>query len=217
MISIEKLSIRQGGFSLSEVTMHIPDGKYGVLMGPSGCGKTTIIEAICGLRKIEAGKILLGDTDVTNLPPGERGIGYVPQDGALFPDIPVWEQLGFSMLLRKKPTSEIKARVEELAAQLGILHLLGRKPEGLSGGETQRVALGRALSIRPSFLCLDEPLSALDEDNLEEIIQLFIQTIKMQNVTTLHITHSHSEAKRLGDVIFTLKDGKVQDRSYQSA
>lgn len=217
MISIEKLSIRQGGFSLSEVTMHIPDGKYGVLMGPSGCGKTTIIEAICGLRKIEAGKILLGDTDVTNLPPGERGIGYVPQDGALFPDIPVWEQLGFSMLLRKKPTSEIKARVEELAAQLGILHLLGRKPEGLSGGETQRVALGRALSIRPSFLCLDEPLSALDEDNLEEIIQLFIQTIKMQNVTTLHITHSHPEAKRLGDVIFTLKDGKVQDRSNQSA
>ena len=85
-----------------------------------------------------------------------------------------------------------------------------------SEGETQRVALGRALSIRPRFLCLDEPFSALDEDNLEEICQLFIQTIKMENVTTLHITHSKSEATRLGDVIFTLSAGKVQSRSNQA-
>lgn len=215
MISIENLCIQQGDFRLSGITMHLPDGQYGVLMGPSGCGKTTILEAICGLRMVESGKILLGDLDVTDLPPGERGIGYVPQDGALFPGIPVWEQLGFSLLLRKKPQEEVKARVEELAKQLGILHLLDRKPEGLSGGETQRVALGRALSIRPKFLCLDEPLSALDEDNLEEIIQLFIETTKMQNVTTLHITHSHSEAKRLGDVIFTLSGGKVQNRGNE--
>ena len=216
MISIANLSIQQGDFRLQEITMEIEDGQYGVLMGPSGCGKTTVLEAICGLRKMESGTISLGDRNVTNLPPAQRGIGYVPQDGALFPRIPVWEQIGFSMLLRKLPLDQVRARVEELAKELGILNLLDRKPEGLSGGETQRVALGRALSIRPRFLCLDEPFSALDEDNLEEICQLFIQTIKMENVTTLHITHSKSEATRLGDVIFTLSAGKVQSRSNQA-
>jgi len=216
MILISKLSIQQGDFRLHDITMEIEDGQYGVLMGPSGCGKTTVLEAICGLRKMESGKISLGERDVTDLPPAQRGIGYVPQDGALFPRIPVWEQIGFSMLLRKQPIEKVRARVEELARELGILNLLDRKPEGLSGGETQRVALGRALSIRPRFLCLDEPFSALDEDNLEEICQLFIQTIKMENVTTLHITHSKSEATRLGDIIFTLSGGKVQSRSNQA-
>jgi len=216
MISISNLSIQQGDFQLKDISMDIEDGQYGVLMGPSGCGKTTILEAICGLRTQHQGKIQLGNLDVTHLPPGQRGIGYVPQDGALFPGIPVWEQLGFSMLLRKIPMEDVQKRVEEIAGQLGISDLLDRKPEGLSGGETQRVALGRALSIRPRFLCLDQPFSALDEDNLEEIVQLFIRTIKMEQVTTLHITHSHAEAKRLGDVIYTLSSGTIQSRTNQA-
>lgn len=210
MITIQNLSIRQGEFSLQDINLEIADGEYAVLMGRSGCGKTTILEAICGLRKIEQGRILLGGRDVTALPPAERGVGYVPQDGALFPGLKVWEQLAFSMTVRKMPQSEIDERVSELAEDLGISSLLERLPDGLSGGETQRVALGRALSIRPRFLCMDEPLGALDEDILEEICGLFIQTLKKENVTALHITHSKSEAERLSDIVFHLSGGELR-------
>ena len=210
MIAVENLSIRQGDFSLDGVSLELVDGEYGVLMGRSGCGKTTILEAVCGLRPIAGGRILLGGRDVSVLPPAERGIGYVPQDGALFPDKPVWEQLAFSMQVRKMPQSHVDQRVRELARDLGIDHLLERLPAGLSGGETQRVALGRALAMKPRFLCMDEPLSALDEDILEEICQLFTQTIKKENVTALHITHSKAEAARLGDAVFHLAGGKLQ-------
>ena len=210
MITIQNLSIRQGEFSLQDINLEIADGEYAVLMGRSGCGKTTILEAICGLRKIEQGRILLGGRDVTALPPAERGVGYVPQDGARFPGLKVWEQLAFSMTVRKMPQSEIDERVSELAENLGISSLLERLPDGLSGGETQRVALGRALSIRPRFLCMDEPLGALDEDILEEICQLFKETVKKENVTALHITHSKSEAARLGDTVFHLSAGDLR-------
>ncbi len=210
MIAVENLSIRQGDFSLDGVSLELADGEYGVLMGRSGCGKTTILEAVCGLRPIAGGRILLGGRDVSVLPPAERGIGYVPQDGALFPDKPVWEQLAFSMQVRKMPQPQVDQRVRELARDLGIDHLLERLPAGLSGGETQRVALGRALAVKPRFLCMDEPLSALDEDILEEICQLFTQTIKKENVTALHITHSKAEAARLGDAVFHLAGGKLQ-------
>ena len=113
-------------------------------MGRSGCGKTTLLEAICGLRKIDRGKIILGDRDVTNLPPAERGVGYVPQDRALFPTQSVREQLAFALVLRSLSSSEISRRVEELAELLGLYELLDRLPDKLSGGEAQRVALGRA-------------------------------------------------------------------------
>ena len=108
------------------------------------------------------------------------------------------------------PQSEINERVSELAEDLGISSLLERLPDGLSGGETQRVALGRALSIKPRFLCMDEPLSALDEDILEEICELFTKTLKKENVTALHITHSKAEASRLGDVVFHLDAGMLK-------
>lgn len=209
MIAVEDLSIRQGEFSLNGIFMELADGEYGVLMGRSGCGKTTLLEAICGLRPITGGRILLGGREVSALAPAQRGIGYVPQDGALFPDMPVWEQLAFSMLVRKMPRAQVESRVRGLAEDLGIAHLLERLPVGLSGGETQRVALGRALAVKPRFLCMDEPLSALDEDILEEICELFTQTIKKENVTALHITHSKAEAARLGDGVFHLAGGKL--------
>ena len=104
----------------------------------------------------------------------------------------------------------MEVRVRELAQDLGITHLLERLPVGLSGGERQRVALGRALAVKPRFLCMDEPLSALDEDILEEICELFTQTIKKENVTALHITHSKAEAARLGDTLFHLVGGQLQ-------
>lgn len=204
MIAVEKLGLKQGEFSLRDLNFEIPVGKYGVLVGKSGCGKTTLLEAVCGLCPINEGRILLGGHDVTSCKPGEREVGYVPQDGALFPHLSVAKQLAFSLVLRKTEPSRISRRVEELADRLGISHLLDRMPDALSGGECQRVALGRALSIRPKFLCLDEPLSALDDETYDEIFELLLQTVKGTGVTVLHITHNKREVDNLADLVFRM-------------
>ena len=209
MIALNKITLRQGDFELSEVCFELSAGEYGVLMGRSGCGKTTLLEAVCGLRDIESGNIILGDRDVTKLPPAERGVGFVPQDRALFPTLPVREQLAFALVLRLIDQAEIAVRVEELAELLGLTDLLDRMPDRLSGGEAQRVALGRALAHRPSVLCLDEPLAALDEELHGEMCKLLERVHKETGVTILHITHSPSEASRLAGCHSRLVDGKV--------
>src|SRR5687767_9547183 len=131
-------------------------------MGKTGCGKTTLLEAVAGLRQPAAGRVILGGLDVTDRPPGERGLGYVPQDAALFRTMTVYGHLAFALNLRGWARAAVEARVRELADWLEITPLLQRRPAGLSGGEAQRVALGRALSFRPKYLLLDEPLSSLD-------------------------------------------------------
>ena len=209
MITVKKLNLEQGEFSLSDLTFELPEGAYGVLVGKSGCGKTTLLEAVCGLRPIASGRILLGGRDVTTLKPGERGVGYVPQDGALFPHLSVARQLGFSLALRKTQPRQIAMRVEELSERLGITHLLDRMPDSLSGGECQRVALGRALSIHPEYLCLDEPLSALDDETHDEIYELLQQTVKGTDVTVLHVTHNKREVDSLADVVLRLKGNEL--------
>ena len=134
MIAVEKLALRQGDFSLNDLSFELPEGAYGVLVGRSGCGKTSLLEAVCGLRPISSGRIILGGQDVTDLKPGERGVGYVPQDGALFPHLSVARQLAFSLVLRKTEPAQIAKRVDELSERLGIKHLLDRMPDSLSGG-----------------------------------------------------------------------------------
>ena len=198
MIRLEKLGLNQGDFTLDEVSFEIPDGSYGLLVGKSGCGKTTVLEAICGLREANSGKIYLAEEEVTSLKPGERGVGYVPQDGALFPTLSTREQLAFALRLRKVEPSSIAKRVEELANRLGIEQLLDRMPEGLSGGERQRVALGRALSIRPKFLCLDEPLSALDDETHDEICQWVGQNgLHIESVAGIRIFQDYVRLQNL--------------------
>ncbi len=205
MIAVEKLALRQGDFSLNDLSFELPEGAYGVLVGRSGCGKTSLLEAVCGLRPISSGRIILGGQDVTDLKPGERGVGYVPQDGALFPHLSVARQLAFSLVLRKTEPAQIAKRVDELSERLGITHLLDRMPDSLSGGECQRVALGRALSLYPKYLCLDEPLSALDDETHEEIYGLLQQTVKGSDVTVLHVTHNKREVESLADVVLRMK------------
>ena len=205
MIAVEKLALRQGDFSLNDLSFELPEGAYGVLVGRSGCGKTSLLEAVCGLRPISSGRIILGGQDVTDLKPGERGVGYVPQDGALFPHLSVARQLAFSLVLRKTEPAQIAKRVDELSERLGIKHLLDRMPNSLSGGECQRVALGRALSLYPKYLCLDEPLSALDDETHEEIYGLLQQTVKGSDVTVLHVTHNKREVESLADVVLRMK------------
>lgn len=210
MIEVKKLGIAVPGFTLKDLSFTVPDNAYGILMGPTGCGKTTVLEAVCGLRKVVAGTVTLHGRDITRARPGERGIGYVPQDGALFPTMTVHDQLAFAMQLRKWDKARQKQRIDELAELLGIGHLVKRKPHGLSGGERQRVALGRALAFRPDILCLDEPLSALDEDTRGRMIELLKRVQQHEHVTALHVTHSSSEAEQLGTHVLRLTDGRIR-------
>jgi ABC-type sugar transport system ATPase subunit len=209
MISLEAITWKapSGAFGLQQISLSIPDNTYAVLMGSTGCGKTTLLEILCGLRTPQSGRILLDDRDVTRLQPRERGIGYVPQDLALFPAKLVRDQILFAPLIRGwKDGEEI---LNDLANELGISHLLDRLPDALSGGEKQRVALARALAARPRVLLLDEPLSALDEGTRNTAMEL-LRTLQVRHsLTVLHVTHSAAEAVALGHMQLRLIDGKV--------
>jgi len=185
---------------LITVTYEIPS----VIMGKTGSGKTTLLEAICGLKPVATGCIRLMGEDVTDLKPAARGVSYVPQDGALFPSMSVRDHLAFALTIRRWPGADIEQRVRELAAMLGLEPLLARTPPGLSGGEAQRVALGRALASRPHVLCLDEPLSALDEETHAEMCDALRTVRERTGVTILHVTHSLTEARKLADRVFLL-------------
>jgi ABC-type sugar transport system ATPase subunit len=212
MIAVKDLAIRAGAFHLDGLSFHVADGEYAVLMGKTGSGKTTILEAICGLRPVRAGRIFLLGRDATRLRPADRGLGYVPQDLALFPTLNVRDHLAFGPEVRGWDRSSIVRRVGELSELLGLGGLLDRKPHGLSGGEAQRVALGRALAFRPRVLLLDEPLSALDDETRADMYTLLRSVQRLTGVTALHVTHSLSEAKALADRILVLMEGAVSER-----
>jgi ABC-type sugar transport system ATPase subunit len=211
MIELQRVSLRAGNFALHDISLRIESGEYAVLMGRTGRGKTTLLEAICGLRKIESGCILLHGDDVTDWSPADRQIGYVPQDLALFPTLTVRQHLEFAVRLRKAPPAMIRERVGEMSALLGITPLLERHVQGLSGGESQRVALGRALSFHPAVLLLDEPLSALDDATRGDMYALLRSIRERTGVTVLHVTHSRQEAAALADRLLLLEEGRIRE------
>jgi ABC-type sugar transport system ATPase subunit len=211
MIELQRVSLRAGNFALHDISLRVESGEYAVLMGRTGRGKTTLLEAICGLRKVESGRIVLHGDDVTDWSPADREIGYVPQDLALFPTLTVRQHLEFAVRLRKSPPAVIRQRVDEMSALLGITPLLERHVQGLSGGESQRVALGRALSFHPAVLLLDEPLSALDEATRGEMYALLRSIRERTGVTVLHVTHSRQEAAALADRLLLLEDGRIRE------
>lgn len=211
MIQIDHLCWSVAGRPiLEEVNASIAANTYAMLMGATGCGKTSLLEIICGLRKPTSGRVLFEGRDVTDLEPRERGIGYVPQDLALFPGLSVREQIAFSPRRRGVTLAELETRVNRLAEQLGIAPLLNRLPEALSGGEKQRVALARALAAQPKLLLLDEPLSALDESMRTEAAALLQQVQREHALTVLHVTHSRSEAAMLGQLHLRLANGRLE-------
>lgn len=210
MISLRHITVQAGGFQLRDLSMEIPTGSHTALMGRTGSGKTTLLEGICGLRSIRSGSIWIGDREVTNLPPGQRGIGLVPQDGALFDHLTVRQHLEFALEVRGWVPDRRESRSRELAEWLSLTPLMNRLPAGMSGGERQRVALGRALAFHPPVLCLDEPLSALDDQTRGEIVAVLTEIRNRTGITILHITHNRSEAERLADRILHLRDGRLE-------
>jgi len=207
MIQLENITWSTGArVILDDLTLTIPSDTYAVLMGSTGCGKTTLLEVLCGLRQPQKGRVLIDGREVTSLEPRERGIGYVPQDLALFPTLKVFDQIAFALKLRGLPA---ESRVRELADELAIAHLLDRQPEALSGGEKQRVAIARALAANPKLLLLDEPLSALDEAMRGEAAAMLKRIQQQHHLTVLHVTHSQAEATQLADLRLSFANGRV--------
>ena len=190
--------------------LEIEDREFVVLVGPSGCGKSTTLRMIAGLEEITGGEIRIGDTVVNDVAPKDRDIAMVFQNYALYPHMTVYENLAFSLTLRKMSKAEIKERVNKAAEILDIQSLLKRKPKELSGGQRQRVALGRAIVRDPKAFLLDEPLSNLDA-KLRTQMRTEISTLhKTLGTTFVYVTHDQTEAMTMADRIVVMKDGVIQ-------
>ncbi len=192
------------------VDMTIADGEFMVLVGPSGCGKTTLLRSIGGLETISAGRIMIDGRDVTGASPSDRDLAMVFQNYALYPHMTVRQNLGYALRVRKTPKKEINRRVEEAAKLLGLDQLLDRRPGALSGGQMQRVAMGRAIVREPKAFLMDEPLSNLDA-KLRVSMRTSLQQLHQRiGTTTVYVTHDQVEAMVLGARVAVMRDGKVQ-------
>jgi ABC-type Fe3+/spermidine/putrescine transport system ATPase subunit len=209
MIRIESLAVELESFHLSEISLAVSHGEYLVLLGPTGAGKTVLLECVAGFHRPRRGRVLLEGRDVTRLPPEARGLGYVPQDYALFPNLSVEENLAYGLRARRLPRAEIKPKVAAMLARLGLTPLRARLPLHLSGGERQRTALGRALVTDPAVLLLDEPLAALDESLRAELAGDLRRLQRELGRTFLHVCHSLEEASQVADRIAILHDGRI--------
>ena len=195
---------------VKDISLTIDDGEFLTLLGPSGCGKSTLLRLIAGLEQPTSGQVFLGEEDLTNIPPGDRNMAMVFQSYALYPHMSVAENIAASLKIRKTPPEEIKSRVSTVADNLGLSHLLNRKPGQLSGGQRQRVALARALVRNPEVFLLDEPLSNLDALLREQVREELKQLFASQNKPVVYVTHDQTEAMTLSSKVVVLLDGVIQ-------
>jgi multiple sugar transport system ATP-binding protein len=196
--------------AVDALDLDIHDGEFMVLVGPSGSGKTTALRMLAGLEEIDAGAVMIGDRDVTDLPPKQRDVSMVFQNYALYPYLTVAANIGFPLRIAKVKKSERELRVREVAKLLGLSEFLQRKPAQLSGGQRQRVAMGRAIVRVPSVFLMDEPLSNLDA-KLRVQMRADIATLQSDfGITTVYVTHDQAEAMTLGHRVAVLHDGHLQ-------
>jgi multiple sugar transport system ATP-binding protein len=196
--------------AVSDVSLEIEDREFIVLVGPSGCGKSTTLRMIAGLEEISRGDIYIDDRRVNDVPPKDRDIAMVFQNYALYPHMSVYDNLAFGLKLRKYPKTEIKKRVSDAAAILGIEELLERKPKALSGGQRQRVAVGRAIVRQPKVFLFDEPLSNLDAKMRVQMRTEITKLHQRLQATMIYVTHDQIEAMTMGDRIVVMNNGVVQ-------
>lgn len=196
--------------ALRGVSLTLEPGTTTTLVGASGSGKTTLLRCLAGLLAPDSGSVFFDGRDVTAVPAERRGVGLVFQSYALFPHLTVAENLAFGLDVRGTSASERRSRVAELGEELGLSGLLSRRPSEISGGERQRVALGRALAYRPVLLLLDEPLAALDPNLAASVRDALSRAISRERTTVLLVTHDRSDALRLGERVVLLRDGAVE-------
>jgi multiple sugar transport system ATP-binding protein len=196
--------------AVDKLNLEVGDGEFLVLVGPSGCGKSTSLRMLAGLEEVNSGRILIGDRDVTDVPPKDRDIAMVFQNYALYPHMTVAENMGFALKIAGIGKDERAARVLEAAKLLDLEDYLTRKPKALSGGQRQRVAMGRAIVRQPQVFLMDEPLSNLDAKLRVQTRTQIASLQRRLGVTTVYVTHDQTEALTMGDRIAVLKDGLLQ-------
>ena len=209
MIRIEDLCVDLGDFVLKDATLDIQEHEYFIILGPTGAGKTVLLETIAGLYPAKTGRIWVNSHEVTDAGPEERGVGFVYQDHVLFPHLSVIDNVTFGLRQRGMSKKTARAEAQWVVDLLSISHLLNRKPDTLSGGEKQKVALARALVMHPKVLLLDEPLSALDPETREKVQRELRDIHANLKLTVIHVTHDFEEAVALGDRIAVIGDGRI--------
>ncbi|HRE21468.1 MAG TPA: putative 2-aminoethylphosphonate ABC transporter ATP-binding protein [Rhabdaerophilum sp.] len=210
-VSIRSLDKFYGTFkALADINLDVARGEFVSFLGPSGCGKTTLLRAIAGLDRQSSGTISIGGRDVSQAPPSERDFGIVFQSYALFPNLTIAENIGYGLVNRRRPKTEITARVQELLDMVGLPGQANKYPAQLSGGQQQRVALARALATSPGLLLLDEPLSALDAQVRIRLREEIRDVQKRLGVTTFMVTHDQEEALSMADRIVVMNHGVIE-------
>ena len=199
--------------AVDEISFAFDEGTLNVLLGPSGCGKSTTLRLIAGLEHSDTGRILIAGRDVTHLPPSQRSIAMVFQSYALFPHLPVAENIVFGLKVRKVSSADVATRLKKVADLLGLDGLLDRKPSQLSGGQQQRVALGRAIIAEAPVCLMDEPLSNLDAQ-LRQDMRSEIRNLQRQlGITMVYVTHDQIEAMSMADRVVLLDKGKIEQNA----
>jgi multiple sugar transport system ATP-binding protein len=198
-----------GSKAVDKISLEIQDQEFMSILGPSGCGKTTLLRLIAGLENLSEGKILFNDKVMNDIPPGERNVSMVFQSYALFPHMTVAENIGFPLSVRKISESKIDDRVKEVCKMLGLSALLERKPKSLSGGEQQRVAVGRAIVRKPDVLLMDEPLSNVDAKTRAHLRAELKELQRDVKTTLVYVTHDQTEAMTMSHRISLMKNGKL--------
>jgi len=210
VLEVENLAAAWDGVPVfSDVTFQIAEGEFFVLLGPNGSGKTTLLRCLAGLERPTYGLVRLDGADVTRHPPHDRGIVLMFQDPALFPHRSVYENIAYAALLKHRPAAQVRNEVGEL---IELLHLSGfeeRRPDQLSGGELQRVALARTLAARPRLVLLDEPFASIDVELKAELRAEFRQVLQASHTSAIHVTHDREEGLFLGDRVGLLFDGRL--------
>ena len=194
---------------MGDVSLTVGDSEFMVLLGPSGCGKTTLLRMIAGLEYPDAGRVLIGERDVTDLPPRKRGIAMVFQSYAVFPHLTVFENIAFGLRMQKRPNAEVRRRVDNAASLLQLEPYVGRYSAQLSGGQRQRVAVARAIVMEPAVLLMDEPLSNLDALLRLQFRAELKKLVSEVKTTTVYVTHDQVEALSLGDRIAVMREGQI--------
>lgn len=208
MLRTERLSKRIDAFSLKDISLEVAQGEYYVLLGRSGAGKTQLLELICGLTPPDSGRIFLEGEEITRKRVQDRGIGLVFQDLALFPHYSVKDNIMYPLRIKKLSLTERVDRVQRAAAEMNITDLLLRKPNTLSGGEKQRVALARTLVTQPKILLLDEPMASVDA-SLKDDIRRMLRRLNRSGQTIIHVTHDFGEAISLASRVGVMHNGRI--------